>query len=50
MRRSFLTAVFTLMLIAGGIDAQRSIVIIGGPPFSFVMAVSLMKTLSSDSK
>ena len=48
-----LTAVIAVMLIAGGIDALRSIMIIGAVPFSLVMAlmaVSLLKSLLFDSK
>jgi len=48
-----LTAVITVMLIAGGMDALRSIMIIGALPFSLVMAlmaVSLMKSLLFDSR
>lgn len=41
------------MLIAGGMDALRSIMIIGALPFSLVMALmaaSLIKSLLFDSK
>ena len=48
-----LTAVIAVMLTVGGMDALRSIMIIGALPFSLVMAlmaVSLMKSLLFDSK
>lgn len=47
-----LTAVIAVLLIAGGMDALRSIMIIGALPFSLVMAlmaISLIKSLLFDS-
>jgi choline-glycine betaine transporter len=47
-----LTVVIAVMLTAGGMDALRSIMIIGALPFSLVMAlmaISLMKSLLFDS-
>ena len=47
-----LTAVIAVMLIAGGMSALRSIMIIGALPFSFVMAlmaIALVKSLLFDS-
>jgi len=46
-----LTAVIAVLLIAGGMDALRSIMIIGALPFSLVMAlmaISLIKALMFD--
>ena len=48
-----LTAVIAVMLTVGGMDALRSIMIIGALPFSLVMAlmaISLIKSLFFDSK
>ncbi len=48
-----LTAVIAVLLMAGGMDALRSIMIIGALPFSLVMAlmtISLIKSLLFDSK
>jgi choline-glycine betaine transporter len=42
-----------VLLAAGGMDALRSVMIIGALPFSIVMAlmsVSLVKTLVTDEK
>ena len=48
---AILTGIVAVLLIAGGMDALRSVMIIGALPFSFVMAlmcVSLIKSLLFD--